>query len=97
MEETPESGGSRHVSPVGGHHPLHCVTVGSHLQRRADCCAPLCRDTLSALELERYERQHQHIRDICHLYETDPNNFTRLVDLLQQVGMGIMKRGLLLV
>ena len=52
---------------------------------------------MSALELERYERQHQHIRDICHLYETDPNNFTRLVDLLQQVGMGIMKRGLLLV
>lgn len=43
------------------------------------------RDTLSALELERYERQHQHIRDICHLYETDPNNFTRLVDLLQQM------------
>ena len=58
------------------------------LAEAATCCSPFCRDTLSTVELERYERQHQHIQDICHLYETDPNNFTRLVDLLQQVGMG---------
>jgi hypothetical protein len=40
----------------------------------------------TAEEYEQYQRQHGYITAICALYEQSPNDFPRLVDLLQQVG-----------
>lgn len=47
---------------------------------------------LSDEDLARYRAQQDYIQQICTLYEHDPDNYTRLVDLLQQVG-GVGGRG----
>ena len=44
------------------------------------------RATLSEADIARYEEQQRHIKDICRLYDEDPDNFTELVNALQQVG-----------
>ena len=36
-------------------------------------------------DYQRYSQQYQHIQEITKLYEEEPNNYTKLVDLLQQV------------
>jgi len=41
--------------------------------------------SLPAVDLARYTAQHQHIVDICRLYDTDPDNFNAIYDKLQQV------------
>ncbi|KAK9812106.1 hypothetical protein WJX73_007507 [Symbiochloris irregularis] len=38
---------------------------------------------LPAEELQRYQKQHSYITQICHLYETDPGNSTKLFELVQ--------------
>lgn len=45
----------------------------------------LGRNTLPPEELERYEAQYKYIRQICALYEDDPNNFSQLFALIQEV------------
>lgn len=40
---------------------------------------------MSAEDLQRYTQQYQHIQEITKLYEEEPDNYTKLVDLLQQV------------
>lgn len=42
-------------------------------------------DNLSGEDLDRYSRQHQHILDICRLYEQDPDNFSAIYEKLQHV------------
>ena len=44
-----------------------------------------CRQQLSPEDLHRYTEQFQHIQEITQLYEQDPDNFPKLIDLLQQV------------
>ena len=44
-----------------------------------------CRDKLSQEDHERYSKQYTYIQQICQLYDTEPNNYPKLVDLLQQV------------
>jgi hypothetical protein len=36
-------------------------------------------------ELKRYETQYKYIRQICALYEDEPNNFGQLFSLIQEV------------
>ncbi|KAL6772448.1 PEX19 [Auxenochlorella protothecoides x Auxenochlorella symbiontica] len=43
------------------------------------------RDELPAEELERYGRQYEHIQRLLKQYETDPEDFGALLDLLQQM------------
>lgn len=43
------------------------------------------RNTLAPDELQRYEKQLGYIRQICALYETSPNDFSRLMALLQEM------------
>ena len=40
---------------------------------------------MSADDSQRYTQQYQHIQEITKLYEEEPDNYTKLVDLLQQV------------
>ena len=44
------------------------------------------RATLSADDVQRYSDQYASIQAVCNQYETDPANFSRLVELIQQVG-----------
>lgn len=46
-------------------------------------------DTLDHEVLARYTEQHQHIIDICHLYDTDEGNFDAIYAKLQQVLIAI--------
>eukprot|EP00898_Chlorokybus_atmophyticus_P005852 jgi/Chlat1/6268/Chrsp44S09053 len=41
--------------------------------------------TLPPEDLRRFRKQHEHVQEICQLYETDPENFPRLVQLLQEM------------
>ncbi|CAL8471380.1 g10922 [Coccomyxa elongata] len=43
------------------------------------------RNTLPPEELKRYEAQYKYIRQICALYEDDPNNFSQLFALIQEM------------
>lgn len=36
--------------------------------------------------MERYRGQYAAIQEVCKQYETDPANFGRLVELIQEVG-----------
>lgn len=40
---------------------------------------------MSSEDYQRYSDQYEHIQQITKLYEDEPDNFTKLVDLLQQV------------
>ncbi|KAA3469078.1 peroxisome biogenesis protein 19-2-like [Gossypium australe] len=40
---------------------------------------------LSKEEYERYSRQYELIKELNGVYENDPNNFTRIVDLMQKM------------
>lgn len=42
-------------------------------------------DSLSDEDLNRYTRQHQHILEMCRLYDEDPDNFSAIYDCLQQM------------
>ena len=42
------------------------------------------RDSLSSEDLQRFEEQYGYIQDIVDLYERDPSNYTRLLELLQE-------------
>lgn len=56
---------------------LSCLTsdIGIHL----------CRQELSSEDVQRYTQQFQHIQEITQLYEQEPDNFPKLINLLQQV------------
>lgn len=43
------------------------------------------RGKLSPEDLERYSQQFEHIQQISQLYEQEPDNFPKLINLLQQV------------
>ncbi len=43
------------------------------------------RAKLSPEDLERYSQQFEHIQQISQLYEQEPENFPKLITLLQQV------------
>jgi len=43
------------------------------------------RSTLDPADVQRYEEQQQYIAQICTLYETDPQNFPKLMDLLHEM------------
>jgi len=43
------------------------------------------RGKLSPEDLERYSQQFEHIQQISQLYEQEPENFPKLINLLQQV------------
>ncbi|GAB4813856.1 hypothetical protein N2152v2_000902 [Parachlorella kessleri] len=43
------------------------------------------RTVLPEEELHRYSRQYEFIQQICALYESDPSDYTQLVNLLQQM------------
>lgn len=63
---------------VGLHLPLQVVPVLDSTQQ-VDGNFPCAED------MERYQQQLVYIRRICELYETSPNEYAQLVDLLQQV------------
>jgi peroxin-19 len=43
------------------------------------------KETLSPEEYTRYGTQYQYFQRIVHVYETEPNNFDRLMELMQDV------------
>jgi peroxin-19 len=43
------------------------------------------KDTLSNEEYIRYGKQYQYFQKICHVYETEPDNFIRLMELMQDI------------
>lgn len=43
------------------------------------------RGTLTPDEVTQYEEQHAYIQKICGVYETDPGNYPKLIELLQEV------------
>ena len=43
------------------------------------------KDTLSPEEYTRYGTQYQYFQRIVHVYETEPNNFDRLMELMQDI------------
>lgn len=43
------------------------------------------KDTLSDKEYQKYGTQYQYFQRIVRLYETDPNNFERLMELMQDI------------
>lgn len=43
------------------------------------------REGMSSEDYQRYSEQYVHIQQITKLYEEEPDNYTKLVDLLQQV------------
>ena len=51
-----------------------------------------CREGLSDEDFQRYTQQFQHIQEITKLYEDEPENYTKLVDLLQQASCMSMSR-----
>lgn len=40
---------------------------------------------LSVEEHTQYQKQYEYIRKICHVYETEPDNFSNLMSLLQEM------------
>ncbi len=51
------------------------------------------RGQIDAEEFERYEQQYKCIVALCSAYETEPNNFPKLMELLQEVGCGCSAAG----
>lgn len=43
------------------------------------------RSSLSQEDFDRYTQQHKYIRDLCRVYESTPNDFEQIVDLMQQM------------
>lgn len=43
------------------------------------------KDILSSEEYTRYGTQYQYFQRIVHVYETEPNNFDRLMELMQDI------------
>jgi peroxin-19 len=43
------------------------------------------KDILSNEEYTRYGNQYQYFQKICHVYETEPDNFSRLMELMQDI------------
>jgi len=43
------------------------------------------KDRLSSEEYTRYGTQYQYFQRIVHVYETEPNNFDRLMELMQDI------------
>jgi len=43
------------------------------------------REKLEAEDVTRYEQQQEYIQQICELYETEPENFSKLMELIQEV------------
>lgn len=43
------------------------------------------KDVLSIKEYTRYGNQYQYFQKICHVYETEPDNFVRLMELMQDI------------
>jgi peroxin-19 len=43
------------------------------------------KDILSNEEYIRYGKQYQYFQKICHVYETEPDNFIRLMELMQDI------------
>lgn len=41
--------------------------------------------TLSKEEYERFSHQYELIRDLNHVYESEPDNFTKIIDLMQKM------------
>jgi Pex19 protein family len=44
------------------------------------------KSTLDPEQYKQYEEQYEYIQKICTMYETDPENYSQLMDLLQEVG-----------
>ncbi|KAK9827482.1 hypothetical protein WJX74_005027 [Apatococcus lobatus] len=43
------------------------------------------RSKLSAEDIQRYERQQDYIRKVCHVYDTRPDSFAELLDLMHEM------------
>lgn len=43
------------------------------------------KDSLSPEQVQQYEEQYEYIQKICTMYETDPQNYPKLMELLQEV------------
>ena len=43
------------------------------------------RESLDPGQLKLYEEQYGYIQQICAVYETDPNNYMKIMELLQEV------------
>ncbi|KAK9849121.1 hypothetical protein WJX84_003479 [Apatococcus fuscideae] len=43
------------------------------------------RSKLSAEAVQRYERQQEYIQKVCHVYDTRPENFAELLDLMHEM------------
>lgn len=48
-----------------------------------------CRQQLSPEDLERYSQQYMYTQQIITLYDEEPNNFPKLIDLLQRVSTAV--------
>ena len=48
------------------------------------------KDKLSPEEIHQYEEQYEYITKICTMYETDPTNYPKLMELLQEVRLRVL-------
>ena len=48
------------------------------------------KESLDPEQYKQYEEQYEYIQKICTMYETDPGNYTVLMDLLQEVSCYIL-------
>ncbi len=67
--------GAPALRPRPAKHDLSAVTRGAVLPCTAEDC-------------QRYEEQQGYIQAICTLYETAPQDYPQLVELLQQASCG---------
>lgn len=70
---------------------LHCVVCVQDIGDRYPQWLAKHADSLSDEDLNRYTRQHQHILEMCRLYDEDPDNFSAIYDCLQQVDRACSK------
>jgi len=49
------------------------------------------KSSLDPGQYKQYEEQYEYIQKICTMYETDPENYPKLMELLQEVGRNLTK------
>lgn len=64
---------------------LTCLLLGQDIGSRYPVWLKKHVGSLSPEDFTRYTRQHRHILDICHVYESCPDDFGAIYDKLQQV------------
>lgn len=66
-------------------HACHSYAVHLFIDARPQCAFSAARAELPEAEVARYEEQQRYIARIVALYNSDPDNFTELFALIQQV------------